>query len=203
MGRWISDRGSSSRTNCSARPMPPSVAPVAIRCGPSMPLSWTDNAHGWTISPCSWPSRRLTTARPGPTGRRGRARGGGGARERAAEELADAMEQQRFRQFLFFRQWERLRRRAAKLGIRILGDVPIFVAHDSADVWSRPDRFDLDSTGRPRAVAGVPPDYFTETGQLWGNPLYLWERHAGEGYAWWIQRLSQTLKLVDAIRLDH
>jgi 4-alpha-glucanotransferase len=126
-----------------------------------------------------------------------------GALDRAAEELAEAMEQQRFRQFLYFRQWERLRRRAAELGIRILGDVPIFVAHDSADVWSRPDRFDLDSAGRPRVVAGVPPDYFTETGQLWGNPLYLWERHADEGYAWWIHRLSQTLKLVDAIRLDH
>ena len=126
-----------------------------------------------------------------------------GALDRTAEELADAIEQQRFRQFLFSRQWKRLRRRAVELGIRILGDVPIFVAHDSADVWSRPDQFDLDSSGRPRVVAGVPPDYFTATGQLWGNPLYLWERHADEGYAWWIHRLSQTLRLVDGIRLDH
>jgi 4-alpha-glucanotransferase len=121
----------------------------------------------------------------------------------AAGELAEAIEQQRFRQFLFFRQWGQLRQRAQELGLRILGDVPIFVAHDSADVWAARDLYDLLDSGRPRVVAGVPPDYFTETGQLWGNPLYRWDRHAAEGYTWWIRRLSGTLNLVDAIRLDH
>jgi 4-alpha-glucanotransferase len=125
------------------------------------------------------------------------------ALERAVPELAEAMEQHSFRQFLFFRQWGGLRQHAADLGIRILGDVPIFVAHDSADVWAGRGQFDLLDSGRPRVVAGVPPDYFSKTGQLWGNPLYRWEQHAADGYGWWLRRLSLTLELVDAVRLDH
>ncbi len=112
-------------------------------------------------------------------------------------------EKHRFRQFLFFWQWDQLRRRAAELGIRILGDVPIFVAHDSADVWSRPELYQLDDQGHPIVVAGVPPDYFSETGQLWGNPLYRWEAHEVEGYRWWIQRLKHALTLTNYLRLDH
>ncbi len=87
--------------------------------------------------------------------------------------------------------------------IRIIGDIPIFVAHDSADVWSHPELFYLDQTGQPEFVAGVPPDYFSPTGQLWGNPLYRWEVHKANGYAWWLERMRAVLGLVDIVRLDH
>lgn len=108
-----------------------------------------------------------------------------------------------FVQFLFDRQWNRLRRYGASRGIKLIGDLPIFVAQDSADVWSNPHLFELDPTGRPKFVAGVPPDYFSATGQLWGNPLYRWSQHAAEGYAWWIKRVKATLNRVDLARLDH
>jgi 4-alpha-glucanotransferase len=106
-------------------------------------------------------------------------------------------------QFLFARQWHALRERAHALGVRILGDLPIFVSGDSAEVWANRDLFQLDAAGVPTVVAGVPPDYFAKTGQLWGNPLYAWERHAATGYAWWIARLKATLAQVDVVRLDH
>jgi 4-alpha-glucanotransferase len=106
-------------------------------------------------------------------------------------------------QFLFFEQWRDLRARCAARGIALVGDVPIFVALDSADVWSRRDLFRLDSLGRPTVVAGVPPDYFSATGQLWGNPHYDWAALAREGFAWWIDRVRSALALVDRIRLDH
>ena len=114
-----------------------------------------------------------------------------------------------FSQFLFFRQWNALRDYAHTKGIQIIGDIPIFVAMDSADVWSHPDLFTLDKAGKPTVVAGVPPDYFSSTGQLWGNPLYRWDVHkrvrAGSPrpYAWWIERVSATLKMVDIVRIDH
>jgi 4-alpha-glucanotransferase len=119
------------------------------------------------------------------------------------QENADLISRHVFRQFLFFRQWAAVRGYAQSKGIRILGDAPIFVAYDSADVWSHPELFFLNTKGQPTVVAGVPPDYFSPTGQLWGNPLYRWDVHAETGYAWWIDRLSSTLKLVDMIRLDH
>ena len=122
---------------------------------------------------------------------------------RAREALAPAIDAQRFRQFLFFRQWDALRARAAAGGVAIVGDVPIFVAHDSVDVWAHPELFHLDAGGHPTVVAGVPPDYFSATGQLWGNPLYRWEAHERDGYAWWIERLRATLATVDLLRLDH
>ena len=125
------------------------------------------------------------------------------ALERAREDHADLIKRQVFRQFVFFRQWGKLRAHAHKRGIRIIGDVPIFVAHDSAEVWARPELFNLDSDGNPTVVAGVPPDYFSETGQLWGNPLYRWEVHAANKYAWWIDRFRAVLQLVDIVRLDH
>ncbi|WP_119678084.1 4-alpha-glucanotransferase [Indioceanicola profundi] len=106
-------------------------------------------------------------------------------------------------QFLFFRQWERLRAHAHSKGVRIIGDIPIFVAGDSADVWSKPHLFELDNTGRPTLVAGVPPDYFSATGQLWGNPLYRWDAHRAEGFAWWQLRMAKTLEMVDLVRVDH
>lgn len=108
-----------------------------------------------------------------------------------------------FRQFLFFRQWNALRKYANEGGIQIIGDIPIFVAYDSAEVWAHPELFYLDNTGKPTVVAGVPPDYFSPTGQLWGNPLYRWDYHKANGYAWWIERVRSTLKLVDILRVDH
>lgn len=108
-----------------------------------------------------------------------------------------------FCQWCFFRQWAALRAHAHAKGVRIVGDAPIFIAHQSAEVWARQDLFQLGADGRPTVVAGVPPDYFSATGQRWGNPLYRWEAHAAEGYAWWIQRLRRTLDLVDIVRIDH
>ena len=121
----------------------------------------------------------------------------------AREVLAHEIEGIRFSQFLFFRQWDSLHRHARDRGIRIVGDIPIFVAGDSADVWSNPELFLLDENRRPTVVAGVPPDYFSETGQLWGNPLYDWDYHAETGYAWWIERLKATFSIADIVRIDH
>jgi len=121
----------------------------------------------------------------------------------ARERLAASVDSQRFRQFLFFRQWRVVRAQAHEAGVRIVGDLPIFVAHDSADVWAHPELFQLDARGAPAVQAGVPPDYFTKTGQLWGNPLYRWEVLARDGYAWWIERLRATFEVVDVARLDH
>ena len=117
--------------------------------------------------------------------------------------LEDEVGYQRFIQFLFDRQWGRVRRYANDRGISIVGDVPIFVGHDSVDVWSNRELFLLDKDGRPSAVAGVPPDYFSPTGQLWGNPLYRWDRMRGDGYAWWVARLRRVLTQFDVVRLDH
>jgi 4-alpha-glucanotransferase len=125
------------------------------------------------------------------------------ALDRARRRLADLVGRQRFGQFLFARQWGELRGHAHSKGIRLIGDVPIFVAADSADVWANPDEFKLDEDRQPTVVAGVPPDYFSATGQLWGNPHYNWERMQAGGYPWWIARIRKTLEQVDLIRLDH
>jgi 4-alpha-glucanotransferase len=122
---------------------------------------------------------------------------------RARERMAAPIEARRFVQYQFFRQWAALKRHAARAGVEIMGDVPIFVALDSADVWAHPELFQLDENGKPTVVAGVPPDYFSETGQLWGNPLYRWDAMAKTGYRWWIDRLRATLAVVDVVRLDH
>jgi len=122
---------------------------------------------------------------------------------RAREELREEIEAQKFYQFLFFKQWFALKDYCNDRGIKIVGDLPIFVAQDSADVWTNPDQFKLDENGRPLVVAGVPPDYFSATGQLWGNPLYNWERMKADGFAWWIERVRATLKVVDIARVDH
>jgi 4-alpha-glucanotransferase len=128
---------------------------------------------------------------------------GDGAVEAWASAHARDVAFEEFCQFLFFDQWRRLRDRARALGIRILGDLPIYVADDSAEVWANRSLFRLDGRGRPVAVSGVPPDYFSKTGQLWGNPLYDWEALERTGYAWWVARMRATLDLVDAVRLDH
>ena len=109
----------------------------------------------------------------------------------------------KFCQWRFFRQWEALKAHAASRGVRIVGDAPIFIAYQSAEVWARPELFELDAAGKPTVVAGVPPDTFSRTGQRWGNPLYRWPAHAAQGYAWWIERVRRTLELVDIVRIDH
>ncbi len=119
------------------------------------------------------------------------------------ENHGDEISAHKFYQFLFFKQWVNLAGYANERGIKIIGDVPIFVAHDSADVWANPHLFDLAADGTPYQVAGVPPDYFSETGQLWGNPLYRWDVLAATGYQWWIERVRATLAQVDILRLDH
>jgi len=121
----------------------------------------------------------------------------------AQKDLAETIEQHAFWQFLFFRQWDLVRDYAHNRGITLIGDAPIFVAHDSADVWAKSNLFYLTPTGRPKFQAGVPPDYFSPTGQLWGNPLYRWRAHKSDGYAWWINRISTILSQVDLVRLDH
>ena len=113
------------------------------------------------------------------------------------------IEYQRYLQWLFFDQWRRLKGKAARRGIRILGDLPIYVSWNSAEVWAAPHLFELDTQGRPLAVAGVPPDDYCEDGQRWGNPLYRWDRMAADGYAWWIARLGAALETCDRLRLDH
>jgi 4-alpha-glucanotransferase len=125
------------------------------------------------------------------------------ALEEARSQLAGAIAEQKLFQFLFFRQWKALKTYANRHGVRIIGDLPIFVAYDSADVWAHQELFKLDPNGKPTVVAGVPPDYFSATGQLWGNPLYRWDRHAEGDYGWWIDRIRTKLELVDLLRLDH
>jgi 4-alpha-glucanotransferase len=122
---------------------------------------------------------------------------------RARMALAEQVRSRRFWQYVFFRQWAALRERCRGAGIRIMGDIPIFVAHDSADVWAHPELFRLAGDGSPEFVAGVPPDYFSATGQLWGNPLYRWDAMAASGFPWWIDRFRAVLELVDLVRLDH
>jgi 4-alpha-glucanotransferase len=122
---------------------------------------------------------------------------------RAARELAPEIRFQEFVQFAFDRQWNELRRHCRELGVRLLGDVPMFVAHNGADVWEHREIFQLDELGARRVVAGVPPDYFSAEGQLWGNPLYDWQALQERGYDWWIARLGSTLARFDAVRLDH
>jgi 4-alpha-glucanotransferase len=130
------------------------------------------------------------------------------AREPAAlvrwsERLAGEIAAYKFWQFEFFRQWSALREACQQRGIRIMGDVPIYVAHDSADVWTARELFWLDERGRPLKVAGVPPDYFSATGQLWGNPTYRWDRLRADGFRWWIARMRGVMRLFDMVRIDH
>jgi 4-alpha-glucanotransferase len=116
---------------------------------------------------------------------------------------AEKIAEQRFRQWVFHEQWYALKGYANDKGIRLVGDIPIFVAHDSADVWANRDGFYLDEVGHPTVIAGVPPDYFSPTGQRWGNPLYRWEKMAEDNFSWWISRIRAALALVDMVRIDH
>ena len=125
------------------------------------------------------------------------------ALEAARAQLGEEVAYHEFVQLLFDRQWQRLRSHARHLGVLLLGDIPMFVAHDGADVWQHQQLFQLDEAGERRCVAGVPPDYFSADGQRWGNPLYDWQRLRDTGYAWWIERLRGNLRRFDALRLDH
>ena len=138
---------------------------------------------------CTWP--------PGLAGRQP------AALAQARLQHAQRIQFFQFGQWCFFRQWAVLRAHAHSRGVRLMGDAPIFIAYQSAEVWARPDLFELDATGRPTVVAGVPPDYFSATGQRWGNPQYRWSAHAADGFAWWVQRVRHTLALVDIVRIDH
>jgi 4-alpha-glucanotransferase len=126
-----------------------------------------------------------------------------GALARWREALADDIENQKYRQWQFFEQWLAVKRYANGRGIRVIGDIPIFVALDSVDVWANPRLYSFDEHLQPIVVSGVPPDYFSETGQLWGHPLYRWEVMAEEGYAWWIDRFRMAFTQADVVRIDH
>lgn len=126
-----------------------------------------------------------------------------GALREARQRLARQVDAHALGQWLFHEQWARARAEAARREIRIVGDIPIFVALDSADVWANREHFKLDARGRPTVVAGVPPDYFSETGQLWGNPLYDWDSLRADGFAWWTERFRQLLRNVEIVRIDH
>ncbi len=123
--------------------------------------------------------------------------------ELARLDLAPELETVRVIQFFFDLQWTRLREHASRNGIRLLGDIPFYIAHDSADAWANPELLMMDANGKPSQVSGVPPDYFSEDGQLWGNPVYDWAQHANDGYKWWIGRLAHAAGLHDLIRIDH
>jgi 4-alpha-glucanotransferase len=123
--------------------------------------------------------------------------------ERTTDVNPREVQDQKFTQFVFFRQWKSLKKYCIERGIAIIGDLPIFIAHDSSDVRANPELFDLDKNGNPQTVAGVPPDYFSKTGQRWGNPLYRWDAMEQNAYRWWIDRIESMLDMVDIIRLDH
>ncbi len=125
------------------------------------------------------------------------------SKETWQKEFEESIKYYNFIQFIFFREWYKLKEYANKKGIKVVGDIPIFVSSDSSDVWANKELFQLDSKGFPTVVAGVPPDYFSATGQLWGNPLYDWEANKKEGYAWWINRIKSQLTMVDYLRIDH
>lgn len=126
-----------------------------------------------------------------------------GAVRDATRRLAEPIAKTVFQQWAFDRQWQRLRQVARDHDVQVVGDLPIFVAGDSSDVWANRQLFEVDSKGNPEFVAGVPPDYFSATGQLWGNPLYIWERHQETGYSWWLSRLDAVLRTADIVRIDH
>ena len=122
---------------------------------------------------------------------------------KAAETYAQEIHEEKFRQWLFYKQWYELKYYANNKGVRLFGDLPIFVAHDSADVWANQHKYYLDEEGNPTVIAGVPPDYFSPTGQRWGNPLYRWDVMKEDNYSWWLERFKAILSLVDYVRIDH
>lgn len=167
--------------------------------------------EGWCAAEASWldPLAQFLAlkeehgGRPWPEWAPALARREPAALDEARARLGKRLDAHRFRQWLFATQWGALRAHARARGVRLVGDIPIFVAHDSSDVWTQPGLFQLDARGAPLAVAGVPPDYFATDGQLWGNPLYDWAAAKAEGYRWWLDRVRACLAQVDLVRLDH
>ena len=125
------------------------------------------------------------------------------ALEKCREELSEEIRYEKFCQYIFFRQWTRFHQTCNTSGVKIIGDIPIYVSPDSADVWANPQLFELDERLNPKRVAGVPPDYFSKTGQLWGNPLYDWDAMKKDNYSWWIKRMKKSAELYDMLRIDH
>jgi 4-alpha-glucanotransferase len=126
-----------------------------------------------------------------------------GVLKHAAEKLHDDLEAEKFYQFLFFKQWAAVKEHANENGVKIIGDIPIFLALDSADVWCNQEQFKLNADGTAKVVSGVPPDYFSKTGQLWGNPIYDWDAMRRDGFKWWIARVGHSLRMADIVRVDH
>jgi 4-alpha-glucanotransferase len=179
------------------RRQPPSGAPQALAAFAAAEALWLGD---WALFAAL---RRKFRGRPWTRWPAALRRRRPPALARAREELAAEVDFQIYLQWLFAGQWRRLRQAAADLGILILGDLPIYLPLDSADVWARPELFDLDDDGRPLALSGVPPDRFSPTGQLWGTPVYRWGRHREEGFRWWIDRVAAALARFDLLRLDH
>jgi 4-alpha-glucanotransferase len=150
-----------------------------------MALRYDQNGRAWTQWPSGLRDRDPTEL------------------DKARKRLSETMEQVRFEQYVFYTQWHELKAYAHDHGVYMFGDMPIFVAHDSADVWSHREYFALDKNGECEVVAGVPPDYFSETGQRWGNPLYRWGRMELDAFKWWIHRMHSQLDLFDVVRIDH
>lgn len=162
-----------------------------------------DNAH-WLNDFVLYEALVAETGNPDWTGWPGElVRFEDGAVSAARERLSTRTGQSCFEQFLFDQQWQKLKAYANAAGVRLYGDMPIFVAWESVDVWRHQELFELDEHGRPTVVAGVPPDYFSATGQMWGNPLYRWDRLQDTGYHWWLERLNQAFAAFDILRLDH
>ena len=147
--------------------------------------------------------KTLHGERPWPEWETGLMRRNPAALERIRNQHAGAIERLKIIQFLFDRQWRMLRQRAAESGIVLFGDIPIYISLDSADAWANPSILKIDDHGQPSHVAGVPPDYFSEDGQLWGNPLYDWDYHAQTQYQWWVQRMAHSERMFDLVRIDH
>jgi 4-alpha-glucanotransferase len=159
--------------------------------------SWLDDYALFMAAKDAHQGRVWTEWEPALAGRRP------GALAKWSAELSSEIAAYKFWQFVFFRHWNAVRQDCSQRGIRIMGDIPIYAAHDSADVWAHPEMFWLDEKGNPLKVSGVPPDYFSATGQLWGNPIYRWDAMKAPGYRWWIERLRASLKMFDMVRLDH
>ena len=186
---------------CSARPIPA----WTTKCAKKLRLSPRKTPNGCRIMRCSWRSKRKNTTTCRSTcGRKRRCATASPPRsKKVTEELRDEIDFRIFLQYIFFKQWTALREYANEKGIQIIGDIPIYVSADSSDVWTHPKLFKLKADRSPKLVAGVPPDYYSATGQLWGNPVYDWDAHRAEGFAWWIWRMKSNMALFDVIRLDH
>ena len=165
--------------------------------------AFREENRDWLADYALYRALRRKFGRPWNRWPRALARREAGALDQARRELAEEVEFAEFVQYLFDEHWGGVRRRANRAGIEVIGDIPIFVSHDSADVWANQHLFRLDESGEPSVTAGVPPDYFSGEGQLWGNPIYDWRRMAEEGYEWWTRRVRRALALYDTARIDH